>query len=298
MKILVLLVLGSMLTSGCSTTQITSTSGVEAANANTAASYEILLASDIQWGDLNPARGHNSPRAGNLWGDRASSGATGFLVKFKDGFSSPPHIHNVTYRGLVIDGLVHNDDPGAEVMWMPPGSFWTQPAGELHITAAKGNNNIAYIEIQQGPYLVLPSKDAFDNGQRPINMDQSNINWLDASDIKWINQPEMPATGDGIKVAFLWGNRQIKQPNGLLVKLPAGFTGTIHSQSKSFRAVVIQGQLEYQSPGVPGNKTLDAGSYFGSNGNTTHHIASHAQDESTIYIRTDGKLNINASNTK
>ena len=59
-----------------------------------------------------------------------------------DGFSSPPHIHNVTYRAMVIKGLVHNDDPEAENMWMPPGSFWTQPAGEAHITSAKGEENI------------------------------------------------------------------------------------------------------------------------------------------------------------
>ncbi|WP_346992732.1 DUF4437 domain-containing protein [Alteromonas gracilis] len=48
------------------------------------------------------------------------------LVRFKEGFSSPPHIHNITYRGIVIDGEMHNSDPDAKAMWMPVNSYWTQ----------------------------------------------------------------------------------------------------------------------------------------------------------------------------
>ena len=36
---------------------------------------------------------------------------------------------------------------------MPAGSFWTQPAGEVHITSARGQETIAYVEIDEGPYL-------------------------------------------------------------------------------------------------------------------------------------------------
>ncbi|MCG8600560.1 MAG: DUF4437 domain-containing protein, partial [Verrucomicrobiales bacterium] len=90
---------------------------------------EIVTASEVNWTPLNAARGDASPQAGTLWGDRAGEPQTGFLVKFADGFSSPPHIHNVTYRGVVISGQIHNDDPDAAEMWMPAGSFWTQPAG-------------------------------------------------------------------------------------------------------------------------------------------------------------------------
>jgi len=90
----------------------------------------VVVPTGIEWGYLNPARGDASPRAGALWGDRTTTGASGFLVEFSDGFSSPPHIHNVSYRGIVLLGLIHNDDPGAAAMWMPAGSYWTQPAGE------------------------------------------------------------------------------------------------------------------------------------------------------------------------
>lgn len=69
----------------------------------------------------------------------------GISVRFNPGFSSPPHIHNITYRGIVIEGLLHNDDPTAESMWLPAGSFWTQPAGEDHITAANAQSNMIYL---------------------------------------------------------------------------------------------------------------------------------------------------------
>ncbi|MEM9052957.1 MAG: DUF4437 domain-containing protein, partial [Bacteroidota bacterium] len=117
--------------------------GEAEATANENLTNRVLLSSEIIWQKLNPARGDASPQAGTLWGDRKGEVSTGFLAKFVDGFSSPPHIHNVTYRAVVISGLVHNDDPEAENMWMPPGSFWTQPAGETHITSAQGEEVMA-----------------------------------------------------------------------------------------------------------------------------------------------------------
>ena len=248
------------------------------------ARMEVVLTSEVKWEQLNPARGDMSPKAGTLWGDRNGSGPTGFLVKFMDGFSSPPHIHNVSYRGVVISGLIHNDDPDAAKMWMPAGSFWTQPKGEVHITAARGSTNVAYIEIEKGPYLVLPTEKAFDSGEKPVNVDASNIVWID--------QPGMPASADGPKVAFLWGNPQDDQLNGTLVKLPAGFTGKIRSHGSTFHAVVIQGQPQYQMLSETDVKTLVPGSYFSSKGESVHQVSSKAGEESIIYVRTDGKFDI------
>ncbi len=99
---------------------------------------KVVLSSEIVWEKLNPARGCQSLQAGTIWGDRKDTVRTGFLAKFVNGFSSPSHIHNVTYRAVVIKGLVHNDDPKAENMWMKSGAFWTQPEREVHITYAKG----------------------------------------------------------------------------------------------------------------------------------------------------------------
>lgn len=260
-----------------------------AAKPAVAPNAEVVLRSAVQWGPLNPARGAASPKAATLWGDRTGSGPSGFLVQFVDGFSSPPHIHNVTYRGVVISGLIHNDDPGAGDMWLPTGSFWTQPAGEAHVTAAKGRSNLAYIEIENGPYLVRPTEAAFNSGETPVNVNESNIVWLDGSNITWIDQSGTPATANGPKVAFLWGNPQDDQLNGTLVELPAGFNGKIRSHGSTFRAVVIHGRPKHHGAGI---KILEPGSYFGSNGEAEHQVSCEAEEDCIIYVRVEGKFDV------
>jgi len=258
------------------------------------ANVEIVLAADIDWQALNPARGDRSPQAGTLWGDRNAtipkdmnsqsecpvcSGSltpTGFLAKFVDGFSSPPHIHNVTYRAVVINGLVHNDDPDAADMWMPPGSFWTQPKGEVHITSAKGEATVALVEIDTGPYLVMPPQEAFDSGERPVNIHASNV--------VWVSPPNLPITGDGPKVSYLWGNPENGTDYGSFIKLPAGFEGYIHSTGSTFRVVTIEG-----NPSYLGDETanLSPGSYFSSAEDMMHRIKSSEEKDSVLYVRSN-----------
>ena len=239
---------------------------------------EIVSADSVHWEPLNPARGDKSPKAAILWGDRGGSSPTGFLVKFVDGFASPPHIHNVSYRGVVIDGLIHNDDPDAARMWMPKGSYWTQPKGETHITAAKGTTNVAYIEIDEGPYLVRPPKDSFDSGERPVNVVPSNLVWHDL------------VVSSAVKVAFLWGEPKEKQLNGTLVELQPGFTGLMRSSS-SLRAVAIQGRYWLNSSR---DVVLTPGSYFSSAEAATHRVSCEASTSCIFYVRARGKYTVTA----
>lgn len=289
MRMFFLLAFASIL-AACSNSK--NESGKVALETKVKASYELVLKSEVDWTHLNPKRGDLAPKAGTLWGDRKSTEPTGFLLKPTDGFSSPPHIHNVSYRGVVISGVIHNDDPKASDMWMPAGSFWTQPKGHVHITSAKSANTIAYVEIEEGPYLVLPAEEEFDSGERPINVDETNIVWLGASDITWIDQPGVPASTNGPKLAFLWGNKKSNQLNGTFIKLPAGFKGMILSEGSSFRAVVVTGLPQYQVNGTTNIKILEPGSYFASKGGGVHQISSDAVQESIFYVRSNGKYNI------
>ncbi|WP_027420285.1 DUF4437 domain-containing protein [Crocinitomix catalasitica] len=244
----------------------------------------VKLSSEIEYEKLNPARGDQSPQAGTIWGDRNGTEATGFLAKFVDGFSSPPHIHNITYRAVVIKGLIHNDDPNAEKMWMPSGSFWTQPQGEAHITAVKGEENIALVEIDNGPYLVHSTEQAIDNGERPINIDVANVVWLNSNRSNWVSDESKA------ELSFLWESDQGK---GLFLKLPAGFKGTINSEGTVFHAVVIQGELTYTLPQGEEQKMLDPGSYFGATSNSVHSIQNHTELETLVYIRTNADFQVN-----
>lgn len=212
-------------TFACASTPPSGTKATEPAN-------QTVRIEDVTWEQLNPARGDKSPKAADLWGDRKASGATGFLVRFVDGFSSPPHIHNVTYRGVVISGLVHNADPAAEEVWMPPGSYWTQPKGQSHITSAKGADVMVYVEIDEGPYLVRPIDQAFETEEVAVNVDASKVE---------------PATA-------LWGAAPTG-PGGTMIEIAPGTTKTFTAESP-FRVIIVQGRVS----------SLNPGSYIGAEG--------------------------------
>ena len=244
----------------------------------------MVLASELEWEQLNPARGDQSPKAAALWGDRTGPGPSGFLVRFADGFSSPPHIHNVSYRGIVIEGLIHNDDPNAEAMWMPTGSFWTQPRGAAHITAATGTDTLAYIEIEEGPYLVRPVEEAFQSEERPVNVPASNIVWVGASEMTKSAPIDAPSSADGPKIAFLWGNPEDEGPSGILVKLRAGSAGVMRSHGSTFRAIVIQGSPAYHAVSGSDPTIMGPGSYIGSNGASAR-VSCESREDCIFYVR-------------
>ena len=245
---------------------------------------EVVTADNVEWGWLNPLRGDKSPAAGKLWGDRTKNEPAGFLVKFKKGFSSPPHIHNITYRGVVIKGLLHNDDENAEKQWLPAGSYWQQPAGEAHITAADAEDNMAFLDIQEGPYLVKPTSEAFDNGEKPVNVDKTNLVWLNANDIEWVSEKS------NVETAFLWGSHEKNQLRATLLKLPAGFKGKIKNLSPNFRAVVISGKVTHQFSKKDDVNVLEPGSYFGAAEKASSRLKTDV--ETVVYIRSNGKFKI------
>ncbi|MEO0423971.1 MAG: DUF4437 domain-containing protein [Pseudomonadota bacterium] len=245
----------------------------------------VLPISEVVFQPLNPARGEASPQAGVLWGDIRNNKSTGAIVRFRDGFSSPPHIHNITYRAVVIEGAVHNDDRQAEPMWMGPGSFWTQPAGEPHITAAKpGQPAMIVLEILQGPYLVRPSDQAFDNGERPINVDATNIIWLSSQDTTWVE-------GADAQIAFLWGRRQGDGRHGALLRLRSGTSGQLQGAGAPRHTVVIRGPIEFGAAEGGGRaEKLEAGSYFSASGSDeVISCLSNAEADCLVYVSTRGR---------
>lgn len=249
----------------------------------------IVKAENVQWSALNPLRGDNSPQAGNLWGNREQNGVSGFLVKFRDGFSSPPHIHNVGYRGVVISGEIHNDDPKAANLWMSSGSFWTQPAGESHITSAKGKYNVVYVEIDSGPYLVWPAIKAFDDGERPVNIEARNIVWQSTDEIKNMLLNKGNTSRSVPEISYLWGQPGKGSEYGLMLRIPAMDNSVLLTLDRNFRGVIVSGELEI--PGKIKHK-LTPGSYFGSDSGK-HITLDSKQMASIIYIKTDGELHLN-----
>jgi quercetin dioxygenase-like cupin family protein len=172
-------------------------------------------------------------------------------------------------------------------MWMEAGSYWTQPAGEVHITSSRGAG-IGYVEIQSGPYLVKPSTEAFDNGEKPVNVDSTNIVWLDASDSTWIKGEAASDPDKNAQMTFMWGSPDGNQINGTMLKLPAGFSGSLESDSSTFKMIVIKGQIKLQAGGD--EQTLTAGSYLGSQGKASHRLS--CEKECTVYVRNKGRYSV------
>ena len=278
------LVLTSFLLAGL---LLTTMASFNATAANHDSTSSVVPSADLQWGYLNPLRGDKSPAATDLWGDRTKNQATGMLVKFKEGFSSPPHIHNITYRGIVIEGLLHNDTPSAEHMWLPSLSFWTQPAGHNHITAANSKTNLIYLEIDSGPYLVKPPEAEFDTNERPINVHASNLVWLNENDSELLK-------GDGVEIAHLWQKSDLPDTKGkltgYLVRFAKGKEGHIFTTAKDFKSVIIKGKVSYDSKNTDTAVMLEPGSFFSSKGSFSHNIS--ANDETILYIRANDTVSI------
>ncbi|MEM9496080.1 MAG: DUF4437 domain-containing protein [Pseudomonadota bacterium] len=165
-----------------------------------------------------------------------------------------------------------------------------QPAGEVHITSAKeGAAATAFLEILQGPYLVKPGIEAFDNGERPISLLASNIVWLNADDVKWIDTDGEGAE-NGPKAAALWGSTEQGRLGGSFVQLPEGYDGALSSVDGDLRSVVIKGELLHEVRGTTEPSNIGPGGYFASNENIEHTLSCNNASKCIIYVRTAGRF--------
>ncbi|WPJ97144.1 DUF4437 domain-containing protein [Coraliomargarita algicola] len=110
---------------------------------------------------------------------------------------------------------------------------------------------------------------------------------MNAADVNWVSDNSDTAAKDGPKVAFLWGGTEAGQLNGSYIKLPAHFSGSIHSRGTQFGAVVIKGQLTHAATDEP----LAPGSYFSSKEATLHQVQTN-ESEVVLYVRANGKYDI------
>ena len=193
---------------------------------------------------------------------------------------------NPLRRAVVSDGVVHNDDPTAAMFWMEPGSFWTQPAGETHITAVGPGGGLAFLEIESGPYLVRPSEEAFDNGERPINNEARNIIWLTANDTTWV-------TGEaGAEMAFLWGEPRDGVRNGSFVRIPPGAAARLDTGGTPLKLVLAKGELTHTAQDLSTAQNLTAGSYVGSEGEVSHDMTCTGATPCLVYVSATGTYRV------
>tara|TARA_R110002050_G_scaffold9504_1_gene33345 strand:- start:499110 stop:499544 length:435 start_codon:yes stop_codon:yes gene_type:complete len=132
-------------------------------------------------------------------------------------------------------------------------------------------------------YLVQTTENAFDNGEKRVNIDKSNMVWFGSSDNARISRINA-------KTASLWGDTTEGSLHGSMLKLPAAFKGKIRTNANQFRVRVIRGTLSYQHNKE--TKELEPGSYFGSRGDFAHPMYIKNGQESMLYIRSNGRYEV------
>lgn len=93
---------------------------------------------------------------GPLWGVRAE-GPAGTLLKVPAGFRAPIHAHTADYRGVVIEGLWTHWVPETgegDGIELPPGSYWTQKADQMHGDACVSDVDCVILLINEDPYVT------------------------------------------------------------------------------------------------------------------------------------------------
>lgn len=83
---------------------------------------------------------------------------------------------------------------------MQAGSFWTQPLGAT-TSPPDWRARHDLLGDPVGPHLVKPSDEAFDGGERPINVGARNITRLGADDAEWVGDesPRMACLGGSVE---------------------------------------------------------------------------------------------------
>ena len=121
--------------------------------------------------------------------------------------------------------------------------------------------------------------------ERPVNVDRSNLVWIDVPDVHRTG----PRLTGAPRIAFLWGEFHTGKLNGTLLKLGPRYHGEIRSSESGIRVVVIRGNLQYKSTGDVGGEFLQPGSGFSSDLKSEHDVLCDDADGCILYIRSDGK---------
>jgi hypothetical protein len=95
--------------------------------------------------------------AGPAYGD-IQNGRHGTFVRLPAGFVSPAHTHTEDYYAVVVEGVMANGAPDAEVVPLPPGSYYFQQGEEAHVTQCLSPTGCTFFMVQPGKFDFAPAK--------------------------------------------------------------------------------------------------------------------------------------------
>ena len=125
----------------------------------TATTPIFIPASDLKWGDLDPA-GAPGVKVVNLWGDH-KTGQFGALFKLPAGFTVPRHTHRHAMKVVFVSGTYIQAPEGKPEVRLGPGSYMLQPGGDYrHTTSCDPASDCVFFVESNGAFdlkaVVVP----------------------------------------------------------------------------------------------------------------------------------------------
>lgn len=233
---------------------------------------EIVRDGDVAFVEISPFA-----RFASAQGD-FGSGAHGTFGIFGEGATSPPHTHTETYYGVVLSGQMNNpfgteDAPPT----LTPGSFWSVPADEQHVTAC--------LSPDQECRFFFHSGSAFDF--LPID-ELTEPRGDDARAIP-VGELDFERFRPYAGAAEVWGDPDTG-PFGLIARARTRSFVRWSTHREAFTMVPVAGRSFIISPS--GVARVSAGDLIEVGANTPHALVCQRGDDCLYYLFGNGPLEV------
>ena len=113
---------------------------------------------------------------------------------------------------------------------------------------------------------------------------------MGVDDFEWISASSR--IEEGPEVAVLWGDLGEESLSGSFVKLPGGYSGSLHTIGGDLQSVIIQGDVAHSVSMVTDRRVIRPGGYFESEAGVPHSLACQSDEACTMYVRTSGEFRV------
>lgn len=116
-----------------------------------------IPASEVKFGQTGLKTEKGELTVGPAYGN-IQDGRHGTFVRVPAGFVSPAHTHTEDYYAVVVEGVMANGAPEAEVVPLPAGSYYFQQGEEVHVTRCLSDAGCMFFMVQPGKFDFVPAK--------------------------------------------------------------------------------------------------------------------------------------------
>lgn len=233
---------------------------------------EIIRDGDVPFVEISPFARFASAR-----GD-FTSGSHGTFGIFGEGAASPPHTHTGTYYGVVLSGEMNNPFGTEESPpTLAPGSFWSVPADEQHVTAClTPDSECGFFFHADSAFDFFP----IDEPTEPRGGEARSIP-VDELDFERFR----PYAG----AAEVWGD-PATGPFGLIAKARNRSFVRWSAHRSAFTLVPVTGESMIISPS--GIERMSVGDLVEVGANTPHALVCRRGDDCLFYLFGSGPLDV------